>query len=121
MPVILLGMGNVVTAHGRNGQVSFDGHMVTITREGFAARLSHGRSEKRIPLNRIGSVQMKPVSLMTTGFIQFSVPGEVTNSSQKGSRSADAAADENAVLFTKKQQPEFETLNAALQSALALA
>lgn len=114
-------MGNVITAHGRNGQVSFDGVMVTITRDGFAARMSHGRGEKRIPLNRIGAVQMKPVSVMTTGFIQFSVPGEITNPSQRGSRSVDAAADENAVLFTKKQQAEFEALNEAVQSALVRA
>ncbi|MBE7953621.1 MULTISPECIES: DUF4429 domain-containing protein [Microbacterium] len=112
-------MAEVIAAQGRNGHVSFDGKTVTITREGFAARISHGRGEKSIPLRQIAAVQMKPVSLMTTGFIQFTVPGEISSKTQKGGRGLDAAADENAVLFLKKQEPEFIALGAAIKSALA--
>lgn len=112
-------MAEVIAAQGRNGQVSFDGKTVTITREGFAARVSHGRGEKSIPLRQIAAVQMKPVSLMTTGFIQFTVPGEISSKVQKGGRGLDAASDENAVLFLKKQEPDFVALRDAVQAAIA--
>ncbi len=113
-------MAESLAAHGRNGQVYFDGNTVTIKREGFAARVSHGRGDKSIPVRHISAVQFKPVTLMTVGFIQFTVPGEIaTTTAQKGARGMDAAADENSVLFTKKQQPEFIALRDALQSAMS--
>lgn len=113
-------MAEVIAAHGRNGQVYFDGKTVTIKRDGALARMSHGRGEKSIPLRQIGAVQMKPVALLTTGFIQFSVVGEVSSTKvQKGGRGMDAASDENSVLFLKKQEPEFVALREAVQAALA--
>lgn len=112
-------MTDVLVAKGRNGQIKFDGRTVTITREGFAARASHGRGEKMIPLRQIAGVQFKPVAMLTTGYIQFTVPGEISSHKKKGSRTMDAASDENAVIFLKKQQPEFEAIRTAIQSALA--
>ena len=112
-------MGDTITAQGRNGQVRFDGKTVTITREGFAARATHGRGEKSIPLRHVAGVQLKPVALLTTGFIQFTVPGELASSKQKGSRTFDATKDENAVVFTKKHEPEFIALRDAIQAAIA--
>lgn len=108
-----------ITATGRNGQVDFDGKLVTIRREGLAARATHGRSEKAIPLRQITAVQLKPVSMLTTGFIQFTVPGEMSNNKGKGARTFSAASDENSVLFLKKQEPEFMALRNAIQGALA--
>lgn len=113
-------MADAIAAHGRNGQISFDGKTVTIKREGLAARLSHGRGEKNIPLRMIAAVQMKPVTFATTGFIQFTVPGEIsTTTAQKGKRGLNAAQDENSVLFLKKQEPEFIALRDAIQEAMA--
>lgn len=113
-------MTDVLVANGRNGQVHFDGRTVTITREGFAARATHGRGEKSIPLRHIAAVQFKPVALLTTGYIQFTVPGELASTRRsKGSRTIDAASDENSVIFLKKQQPEFEALKDAVRSAIA--
>lgn len=108
-----------ITAHGRNGQVTFDGKTVTITREGFAARATHGRGEKSIPVRQITAVQFKPNSFATVGFIQFTVPGELSNRTSKGGRTFDASKDENSVLFAKKAEPEFVALKEAVQSAIA--
>lgn len=108
-----------ITAEGRNGQVTFDGKTVTITREGFAARATHGRGEKSIPIRQIAAVQFKPNSFATVGFIQFTVPGEMSNNRGKGGRGIDAAKDENAVLFPKKVEADFVALKEAVQAAIA--
>lgn len=110
---------DTITATGRNGQITFDGKTVTITREGAAARATHGRGEKLIPLRQITAVQFKPVSLLTAGYIQFTVPGEVSNNKGKGARTFDASKDENSVLFLKKNEDDFAALKKAVQSALA--
>ncbi|RLK47616.1 DUF4429 domain-containing protein [Microbacterium telephonicum] len=112
-------MSETVTANGRNGQVTFDGKTVTIAREGFAARASHGRGEKSIPIRQIAAVQFKPNALTTVGFIQFTVPGEQSSRTSKGGRTMDAAKDENAVLFAKKAEPEFIALRDAVRAAIA--
>ncbi len=112
-------MVNTVTAQGRNGQIAFDGKTVTIAREGFAARATHGRGEKMLSLRQIAAVQLKPVSLLTAGYIQFTVPGEVSNNKSKGGRTFDAPKDENSVVFLKKQEPEFIALRNAIQTAIA--
>lgn len=112
-------MTEQITAKGRNGQVTFDGRTVTITREGAAARVTHGRGDKMLALRQIAAVQLKPVSMMTVGFIQFTVPGEMSNNKRKGSRAFDANKDENAVTFVKKQEPEFVALRNAIQTAIA--
>lgn len=112
-------MTEVIKANGRNGQISFDGKMVTITREGFAARATHGRGEKSIPIRQIAAVQVKPNSFATVGYIQFTVPGEISSRTSKGGRTMDASKDENAVLFTKKNEPEFLAIKAAVQQAIA--
>ena len=112
-------MTESISAQGRNGQIDFDGKTVTIKREGFAARMTHGRSDNVLMLRHISAIQLKPVSLLTVGYIQFTVPGELSNNKRKSSRTFDASKDENSVLFLKKQQPEFEALRNAIQTALA--
>lgn len=108
-----------ISARGRNGQVSFDGKAITITREGAAARVTHGRGQKVIPLRQVTAVEMKPVGFLTTGYIQFTIPGELSKSKGKGARTMNAARDENSVIFLKNQEPEFETLRQSIQTALA--
>ena len=112
-------MSEALTAKGRNGQVTFDGKTVTITREGAAARLTHGRGEKMLALRQIAAVQLKPVGLLTAGYIQFTIPGELGNERQKGSRTFDATKDENSVVFLKKSEPEFIALRDAVRAAIA--
>lgn len=111
---------STIDAAGRNGQIVFDGKTVTIRREGFFGRAGHGRGEKSIPLGHIAGVQLKPSGALTNGFFQLTVPGEISSTrASKGSRTMDAAKDENAVIFTKKQQSEFEELRDAIVSAIA--
>ncbi|WP_297492945.1 DUF4429 domain-containing protein [Pseudonocardia sp.] len=102
---------------GVNGTITFDGAFVSIVRSGFLARATIGKGEKRIPVGHISSVQFKPAGLVR-GFIQFSLAGGVERRSQFGRQSTDAAKDENSVLFTTKQQPQFEALRQHVERAM---
>jgi hypothetical protein len=106
-------------AEGKTGQVQFDGQYVTITRNGFLARSVVGKGEKRLHVAQIAAVQWKPAGAVVNGFIQFTVPGGNERRSRMGSQTHDATRDENSVVFTKKQQPEFEALRTALDAAIA--
>lgn len=108
----------MIEASGQGGQMAYDGTFVTITRNGFLGRASHGRGDKRLPIASITSVQWKPAGAMVNGFIQLSLSGS-DRQAMKGSRTLDAAKDENSVVFTKKQQPAFEALRAAIEQAIA--
>lgn len=104
---------------GTGGQVQFDGQYVTITRKGFLARANVGKGEKRLHISQISAVQWKPAGAIVNGFIQFTVPGGNERRSAFGSQTSNAAKDENSVVFTKQQMPEFEKLRAALDQAIA--
>lgn len=108
----------MLQAKGQGGQITFDGQYVTITREGFLGRVTHGRSDKRISIAAISAVQWKPAGAMVNGFIQLSIGGS-DRQALKGSRTKNAAQDENSVVFTKKQQSAFEELRHALDQAIA--
>lgn len=108
----------MITANGLNGQVSFDGVSVVITREGFVARSRHGRSEKVLPLSLVGAVQFRPATTLMNGFIQFSVAGEVSKRSIGGGKNRNAVKDENAVVFRgAAATAEFEALRDAVRQA----
>jgi hypothetical protein len=111
----------VVEAVGRGGQVSFDGAMVTITRRGALGRMTAGKGEKRIPVRSITAVRWKPAGAMVNGYIQFTLPGGVETRQRAGNQTVAAARDENAVVFTRRQQPAFEELRAAVEAVLAQA
>jgi hypothetical protein len=109
----------VLEAKGVNGQLSFDGSTVVIRREGFFGRATHGRSDKALSVKSIGAVQFKPANALVNGHIQFSVSGESSKHSVGFGKSQDAAKDENAVIFTKKQAPDFEAIRDAVREAQA--
>ena len=101
--------------NGYNGQVSFDGTNVTISRKGALAKMSFGFSgEKRIPVTSIISVQYKEASSMLNGFIQFA-----TAARESAGGLTDASQDENSVLFTKSQNADFAELRKAVEEAIA--
>lgn len=104
---------------GQTGTVVWDGDFITIKRTGFLARASVGKGEKRIPLASITAVQWKPAGAMVNGYIQFSLGGGNESRARFGSQTIDAGKDENSVVFTKKQMPEFAGLRAALEEAIA--
>lgn len=109
----------VVTAQGRNGAVMFDGKLVRITRSNLRARLSVGKGEKSIPTRSITAVQWKAPGAMVAGFIEFSLGGGNEVKSAFGHQTTDAAGNENAVVFSKKQAPAFAALRAAVEAAIA--
>jgi hypothetical protein len=104
---------------GVNGQVRFDGQFVIISRDGWRARSTIGKGEKRIPVASLASVQWKPAGGLVNGFIQFETAGQGGTRSRAGNQTVEAAKDENSVLFTKKQMPAFEQLRAAVDQAIA--
>lgn len=95
----------------------FDGEYVTITRG-----LMHpvGKGETRLHVSQITAVRWKPAG-MFGGFIQFSVPGAITAKSGSSSQNAAARRDPHAITFSKKQQPPFEELRAAVEAAVSSA
>ncbi|WP_439943368.1 DUF4429 domain-containing protein [Streptomyces sp. BBFR115] len=109
----------MIEVSGRGGQIQFDGQYVTITRKGFLARTTVGKGEKRLHISQIAAVQWKPAGAFVHGFIQFTLPGGNERRSAFGSQTKSAVQDENSVVFTKQQQPQFEKLRAALDQAIA--
>lgn len=110
--------GMTTTARGYGGgTVSFDGTFVEITKRGLSAAVG-GSGAKRIPLRAIAAVQVKPAGLLTNGFIQFTMAGGNEVRAQWGRQTFDAAGDENSVIFTRRQAPQFEALRAAIEDAI---
>ncbi|WP_030593770.1 DUF4429 domain-containing protein [Streptomyces globisporus] len=103
---------------GQGGQITFDGQYVTISRKGFLARATLGKGEKRLHISQISAIQWKPAGPLVNGFIQFTVPGGNELRGKLGSQTSNAAKDENSVIFTKKQMPQFEKLRAELDAAI---
>jgi len=110
----------VITVKGHNGQVTFDGEFVTISRKGGLARMSVGKGDKRFPLSSIVAVQYKPPGAMVNGFISFTLPGGNEGRSKFGRQTTDAATDENSVIVRKSQDSEFKVLRDAIETALAV-
>lgn len=104
---------------GHTGTVVWDGDFITIKRTGFNARMTVGKGEKRIPVASITAVQWKPAGAMVNGYIQFSMGGGNESRAQFGSQTTNAVKDENSVVFTKKQMPDFAELRSALEEAIA--
>lgn len=100
----------VVQAQGARAVVAFNGYLVTITRG------RRGR-ETALPLAAITGMLWKPAGLIGLGKIEFlgaSLGGEFA---YKGTTIA--TPNNPMVMFNREQQPEFEVLRAAIQSALA--
>jgi len=111
-------MSEVISAKGQNGQLSFDGQFVTITRKGFLGVTTQGKGEKRIPVGQISAVQFKPAALVTQGFIQFTIPGGAEVKSRFGSQSQQAFQDENSVVFLHKSNADMQTIRDAVEQAI---
>jgi hypothetical protein len=109
----------VLTAKGQGGQLSFDGSFVTIGRKGLLGRTGRGKGEKRIPIASINAVRWKPAGAVMNGYIALTLAGAIEQRSGFGHQTASASKDENSVLFTKQQQPEFERMRDEIETALA--
>ncbi|QCI92906.1 DUF4429 domain-containing protein [Novosphingobium sp. EMRT-2] len=94
-------------------EVTDDG--IIIRRRGLVAFSLHGlKGEKRIPFSSISAVQFKPASMLTSGYIQFSIIGG--NESRGGLVAA--TKDENSVIFKGKHQTaQFAKLREIVEEA----
>jgi len=103
---------------GSNGQISFDGSTVTITRKGFGAAIWSGGfgAVKTLPISAITGVQFKKSGLLL-GYLQLTVPGEL--SAKKQNRTQSLLQDENTITFYAKKNEEFKALAAELQAVLS--
>lgn len=96
-------------AEGYNGQIDFDGEVVTIGREGLRGKLGHGGGSKAIHVARIARVDWSAPTLLSNGTLRFAVPGEIDKS---------VVNDKNCVVFLKKHAAEFEAIRDAVEAAL---
>jgi hypothetical protein len=55
---------------------------------------------------------------LVNGYIQFSLPGGNEKKAGFGKQTIDAAGDENSVIFTKDQEPQFVELRLAIENAM---
>ena len=110
-------MSQVIEAKGTNGRLEFDGHSVTIFREGLAS-LTLAKDGKSTPVASISAVQWKPAGPIMNGFIQFTIAGGIEVRSGAGRQTYDAVRDENSVVFTRKQMPAFEIMCGRVRHAI---
>jgi hypothetical protein len=111
------GQPQPLEAKGRGALLIFDGRTVTITRKGVLGRMVVGKGTKTIPRDAISAVQLKPAGWAINGFISFTLAGAIEDRRGFGAQTWDAAKDENSVVFTKQQQPAFEAIREAIETA----
>ncbi len=105
----------VPSASGHNGQVSFDGDFMVISRKGLMAKLDHGaKGDKRIPLTSITSVQLREPKYGTLGYIQFGLLGSIDS----GGGIMAARTDENSVDFQKKDLANFQAVRSYVEQQI---
>jgi Short C-terminal domain/Domain of unknown function (DUF4429) len=101
-------------AKGHNGQVRIEGDWLIIERKGLG-RIGHSKGDKRLALSQIVAVKMRPAGRIANGFIHFSTPGR---DELKGGLN-EATKDDNSVIFTRKQQTDFDTLRDHVENYIA--
>jgi len=102
-------------ADGSNGSVELVGDSIIIRRKGFANVLTQGiQGDKQVPLLSITAVQFRSAGSMMAGLIQFSLLG---GREFRGGM-LEATKDENAVMFTREQEPAFVALRDYIQQRI---
>lgn len=100
---------------GSNGSVEYLGDRIVIRRKGLANVLTQGaQGDKTFPLSRITAVQFRRAGSMMAGLIQFTIQG---GREFRGGM-LEATKDENAVMFTRDQEPAFARLREQVESAI---
>src|SRR5690348_11752303 len=99
-------MPDQFSADGVNGMVEVDGETVRIWIKGALSLLNPDLMRmKEIYLGDIASIQFRGARLLTHGYIQFTFFGGGPRT-----RVDEAVRDGNAVMFRKRQQPDFEAI-----------
>ena len=103
-------------AKGVNGQIELFADKVIIRRKGAVAVLTQGlKGDKEILLSAITSIKFLKAGFCTgEGYIQFTFMGgkEAKGGFFKATR------DQNSVIFTAKQQPDFELIKAEIEKRM---
>ena len=106
----------MMEAKGHGGQIRLEGDVITISRKGMMGFLTQGlKGDKEIGLEHISSVQFKSANSLVNGYIQFAFIG---GSESKAGLLA-ATTDENTVMFTSHQQPQFEAMRDAIKARIS--
>ena len=106
---------NGPSASGYNGQVTFEGDFVVISRKGLMAKMYQGvKGDKRIPISSITSVQMREPKFGTDGFIQFGILGSIDS----GGGFMAARGDENSISFYKKDLENFIAVRSFIENKI---
>jgi Short C-terminal domain len=102
----------------------YDGHgaviemqkaSMIITRHGLGSFLTQGiKGEKILPFHNITAVQFRDATRNMSGYIQFSLKGEVAS----GKGILDSTLDENTVMFTNLQSARFNELRNKIEAIL---
>lgn len=105
----------MIEAKGINGQMNVGKGYVEITKKGALGFITQGlKGSKKIAIKHISSVQFKKAGMITNGYLQFAfIGGQET----KGGL-FNATQDENTVMFSKKQQPDFEAIKEFVESKI---
>lgn len=100
---------------GSNGQIRLTPNRVIISRKGTTAFMTQGlKGDKEIPISRITAIQFKCADSLTKGYLQLSIQGSLES---KGGVFA-AVTDENTIMFTDLEQPEFEEIKRYINSVI---
>lgn len=101
----------IYRGHGAEVELREDG--LTIKRFGAGSFLTQGiKGEKRIPYSSLTAVQLKSAGRTMSGYIQFSILG----GNESGRGIFDATLDENTVMFTPEQDPDFQQLRDVVEA-----
>ena len=103
------------SASGYNGQISFDGDFLVISRKGLMAKMYQGvKGDKRVPVASITSVQLREPKFGTDGYIQLGLLGSI----ESGSGMIGARGDENSVSFYKKDFADFQAVRSYIEEKI---
>lgn len=111
----------LLEATSGNSFLALEKNTIVIRSTGFLNAMAKGgiQGEKRIPIRSVLSVQFKKATDATAGYIQF----ETAGGSQAAARGGvfEAAGDENSVLFSLNDMPQFvsfrDKVNELLESS----
>lgn len=102
---------------GINGQLELYENMIIIKRKGALSKMTQGffKGDKTMYLKQISGIQLKHGTIITNGYIQFTLSGG--NESTKGI--LDATKDENTVMFRKKENDTADKIKSKIEELQA--
>jgi hypothetical protein len=108
--------GTRVRLEGQNGQITVEGDQLTISREGLTARTAFGKlPERRIPLQAVSGSDLHPATRLLNGWLTLGLQGRPV----PALTATTASTNGDTVMFTRKQQDDFQRFHEWLQTVAA--